>query len=63
MKCFYKNEIADMAGVSPRTFRRWLKSHRDTLASLGCHPNDKFLSPRALEYVCREYGIDIADAR
>ena len=59
MKCFYKNEIADMAGVSPRTFQRWLKRHREQLAALGCQPRAKFLSPRALEYVCREYCIKI----
>ncbi len=59
MKSYYKNEVADMAGVSIRTFRRWLHRHADTLASLGCRPRDKFINPRALQWLCQEYCIDV----
>lgn len=59
MKCYYKSEIADMAGVSTRTLQRWLQRHRDKLASFGCRPRDKFLNPRALEWLCQEYCITL----
>ena len=58
MKSAYKYELAEAAGVSYTTFYRWLSSNRDTLASFGVKPKTKLLPPRAVEWICREYGID-----
>ena len=59
MKRYYKSEVAQMAGVSARTLQRWMNAHRDNLLQLGYDPHAKFLHPRALDYVCREYGVDL----
>ena len=58
MKSVYKYELAEAAGVSSRTFRRWLSSNRDALASFGVNATTKILPPRAVEWICRQYGID-----
>ncbi|MBO4551518.1 MAG: hypothetical protein J5733_12375 [Bacteroidaceae bacterium] len=59
MKSAYKNELADAAGVSYTTFYRWLSSNRDTLAGFGVKPNAKMLPPKAVDWICRGYGIDL----
>lgn len=48
-----------MAGVSVRTLERWLARHRPHLQTLGCRPRDKFLHPRALQWLSQEYCIDV----
>ena len=58
MKRTYKYELANAAGVSDRTFRRWLRENREPLARLGVKPTTKLLPPKAVEWICREYGID-----
>lgn len=59
MKAMYKNELAEAAGVSRRTFQRWLKENRSRLSCFGVKPTSHMLPPRAVEWVCREYGIDL----
>ena len=58
MKSAYKYELADAAGVSYATFYRWLNSKQRELAGLGVKPSAKMLPPKAVEWICREYGID-----
>ena len=58
VKSFYKYELANAAGVSDRTFRRWLSENTEPLSRLGVKPTTKMLPPRAVEWICREYGID-----
>ena len=58
MKSAYKYELADAAGVSYTTFYRWLSSKQETLADFGVKPSAKMLPPKAVEWICREYGID-----
>ncbi|MBO7068368.1 MAG: hypothetical protein J6W52_06785 [Bacteroidaceae bacterium] len=58
MKAMYKNELAEAAGVSINTMRRWLGENRETLEKLGAKPRCQLLPPKAVEWVCREYGID-----
>ena len=58
MKSAYKYELADASGVSYTTFYRWLSSNRDTLASFGVKPTAKMLPPRAVAWICQQYGID-----
>ena len=62
MKSAYKYELADAAGVNYKTFQRWLNVHRDELESLGVSRTSKMLPPKAVEWICREYGIDYSKA-
>jgi predicted DNA-binding protein (UPF0251 family) len=55
----YKYELANAAGVSRDTFRRWLSGNRSKMAELGAKPRSQLLPPRAVAWVCREYGIDL----
>ena len=59
MKSAYKYELAEAAGVSYTTFYRWMNENRCRLARLGVKRNSKMLPPRAVEWICRQYGIDM----
>ena len=59
MKSAYKYELANAAGVSYSTFQRWLIENRCLLAGLGVKRNSKVLPPKAVDWICREYGIDL----
>jgi predicted DNA-binding transcriptional regulator AlpA len=58
----YKSDLADAAGVSRTTFWRWLKENNSHLAKYGVKPRSKMLPPRAVKWVCDEYGIDYPEA-
>lgn len=58
MKSMYKYELANAAGVSMRTFSRWLKVHQSELLQLGVQPSHKMVPARAVQWICQEYGID-----
>ena len=58
MKSAYKFELANAAGVSRTTFWRWMKENEEHLLQLGVKPTTKLLPPKAVEWICREYGID-----
>jgi len=59
MKSAYKYELADAAGVNYKTFQRWLSSQRDKLQKLGARPRQQLLPPKAVEWICGQYGIDL----
>ena len=59
MKSAYKSELADAAGVSYTTFYRWLKQQMPHLAQMGVSPRKQLLPPKAVDWICREYGIDL----
>jgi hypothetical protein len=59
MKAMYKSELAQLAEVSPRTFRRYLATRRSILAAMGVSPKTQKLPPKAVEYVSEDYCIDI----
>ena len=46
MKACSKFELAEAAGVSPETFRRWLRSDKAYLEANGISPSAKILPPR-----------------
>ena len=62
MKSAYKFELASAAGVNYRTFQRWLSENRDKLERLGARPRQQLLPPKAVRWICDEYGIDYPDA-
>ena len=46
MKACTKIELSRAAGVSPETFRRWLKTDRAFLEAHGIRPTTKLSPPR-----------------
>ena len=61
MKAMYKSELAKLAGVSPRTFRRYLATRRPILTAMGVSPFARKLPPPAVHYISEDYCIDIPD--
>lgn len=61
MKYVSKSMLAQAAGVSYRTFQRWLHQNRERLIEQGFSPTSKLVTPRVAEFICREYGIDLDD--
>ena len=59
MKAMYKSELAKLAGVSPRTFRRYLATRRPILTAMGVSPFARKLPPPAVRYISEDYCIDI----
>ena len=59
MKAMSKSQLAAAAGVSIKTFQRWLVRHSEELAILGVRPRDKLLPPVAVRYIAEQYGIDL----
>ena len=57
----YKSELARLAGVSPRTFARYLASRREILTTMGVSPRAQILPPKAVKYVSEDYCIDLPE--
>jgi hypothetical protein len=55
----YKSELAALAGVSSRTFQRYLATRRSVLDAMGVSPRTRKLPPKAVRYICEDYCIDI----
>ena len=58
MKSYFKYELARAAGVSMRTFSRWLSQNTSFLAELGVMPTTKLIPAKAAQWICGQYGID-----
>ena len=54
-----KRTLAELADVSTRTFARYLKTRRHVLEALGVTPRTQKLPPRAVQYICEDYCIDL----
>ena len=59
MKAMSKSELANAAGVSLSTFRRWLKSDEKYLRSQGILPTTKVLPPKVVKYLIEKYCIEL----
>ena len=59
MKAMYKSELAEAAGVTRDTFRRWLRSDIDYLRSQGLSPKAKLLPPQVVRYLSEKYDIEL----
>ena len=59
MKSTYKHQIAAAAGVSTKTLHRWLDNNRAKLSRLGVTPHTKLLPPRAVRWICEQYGVEL----
>ena len=54
-----KRTLAELAGVSPRTFARYLKTRRPVLEAMGVKFQAQKLPPHAVQYICEDYCIDL----
>ena len=59
MKAMSKSQLAAAAGVSIKTFQRWLVRHSEERALLGVKPRDKLLPPVAVKFIVEQYCIDL----
>ena len=55
----FKSELAKLAGVSSRTFRRYLATRRAILTAMGVSPFARKLPPQAVHYISEDYCIDL----
>jgi len=62
-RAMYKSELARLAGVSTRTFSRYLAAHRQILRTMGVSPNARMLPPQAVLYISQEYCIDLPEKK
>jgi len=58
-RAMYKSELAEAAGVSLDTFRRWMKSDVDHLKQWNISIHTKLLPPHVVKYLCEKYVINI----
>ena len=59
MRSYSKTQLAEAAGVSVATFRRWLKTDEAYLHSQGIQASAKLLPPPVVRYLCEKYCIDL----
>lgn len=59
MKAMLKSELADAAGVSRKTFHRWLETDAEFLREQGVKPKAKMLPPNVVKYLIEKYCIDL----
>lgn len=59
MKAMSKFELAEAAGVSRETFRRWLRNDKAFFEVNNISPNAKILPPKVVKYLCEKYCIDL----
>ena len=60
-KFISKKQLARLAGVSDRTFSRYLQSRRHILDAMGVSAHARLLPPQAVKYVCEDYCIDLPE--
>ena len=59
MKAMTKSELAQAAGISIDTLKRWLEPHTQQLEALGMQPNMRVLPPRVVAYIVETFCIDV----
>ena len=59
MKAMSKQQLADKAGVSLNTLRRWCKPLQQELEHLGLQPGARMLPPSVVKYIADKFCIDV----
>ena len=59
MKSMSKQQLADKAGVSLSTFKRWCKPLQQQLEQLGMIPGARMLPPNVVKYLSDRFCIDL----
>ncbi|MDD3011316.1 MAG: hypothetical protein PHU97_08370 [Bacteroidales bacterium] len=51
-QCLYKNEVADLLGISRSTLAHWLnEKYLDDLVKIGYRKKQKYLTPKQLTFL------------
>lgn len=58
IKAMSRAQLAQLAGVSERTLRRWLHISHAELSAVGYRPSQRLLPPRVVRYMMDFYGIE-----
>lgn len=60
-RAMYKWQLAELAGVSTRTFARWLQHpiHAQALQAMGVSTRNKLLPPSAVRYIADTFCIEV----
>ena len=53
-----RQELAQLAGVSERTLRRWIQRSHNQLIASGYQPSQRKLTPRVVRLLMDFYGIE-----
>ena len=61
MKAMTKQQLAECAGVTPKTLRNWCKHYRNELCMLGMRPGMKVLPPHIVAFIAEKFCSDIDD--
>ena len=59
MRSMLKSELARAAGVSTRTFSRWLAKDSQLMRKHGITKHSHIIPPKAVRFLCHYYGIDL----
>ena len=59
MKAMSKQQLADRAGVSLNTLRRWMKPLRQELEERGMPPGARVLPPSVVKFIAERFCIDV----
>ena len=58
LRAMTRQELAQLAGVSERTLRRWIQRSHNQLVASGYQPSQRKLSPRVVRLLMDFYGIE-----
>ncbi len=58
LRAMTRQELAQLAGVSERTLRRWIHRSHQQLIALGYQPSQRKLPPRVVRLLMDFYGIE-----
>ncbi len=59
LRAMTRQELAQLAGVSERTLRRWIQRSHNQLIAAGYQPSQRKLSPRVVRLLMDFYGIEM----
>ena len=60
MTTMTRKQMAEAAGVSTRTLRRWLQPHEATLEAMGVR-GKTMLTPKAVSWITEHFDIETDD--
>ena len=59
MKAMTRTQLAGYAGVCLETFKNWLEPHQQTLTEMGYPPGRRIIPPNVVEWMCKQFNIEI----
>ena len=59
MKAMSKQQLADAAGISVDTLRKWLKPHKKKLEALGMTQKMRVMPPSVVAFIIESFCIDV----